>query len=947
MMRRWTCLLALCMTALAAPAWGAMQDMDFFALCSFASAREIKAALASGADPNARFFFGSFTALMSAARDNADPEVISVLVEAGAYVDARTPDKETALMFAAEKNVPAVVAALLKAGADINARDGKGMTALMRAAKNNHHHGVIIALIQAGAELDARDNEGKTALMWASYDNHRNKNPQVLIALLDAGADVTIEDKNGMWAVGHTKANRSLRRSEAMRRLCLMPPIGNWVFIELCKFGSADDIRTAIQRGANVNAIYEQNTALMAAARENPHPEVINVLVNAGVYVNAEIYYNHESALTIAAKNNPNPAVLSALLDAGADVKKYGVLALKYAQKNKHLKGSDVLKRLTKEAPMSPEDFFKLCASGTAAQIRAAIKKGAKVNVKVSPRDETPLMSAATSNPDSDVIMALAEAGADVNALDRGKGTALRYAAAENPFPEVIKALIKAGAKVNAKNGFGVTALTAAASHSMNPEIIDVLLDAGADVNIWATDVVGKRAINYACSNKYLRGSKALGRLAKLSGTDLSDKDRKAEKLSDEEFLRVCTFAAPEQLSAAIQAGANVKLKSDWTSLMAAARFNHNAEFIALLIQAGVVVNARGKGGATALMIASGMNTLAVVEALIKAGADVNAKADGGVTALMAAAGANPDPRVIVALLNADADVNAKYKDGKRAIDYAKENKKLQGTDALRRLEIASGLAPQTKVPASGPVAQDPQTASQAPTKDSSDTSRRPDPASSDLSVSAGPTGEGAGAASADRSSSAQVEVNEEGATHMIGPDVSADVEEPASAVPESGDIEAAVPARASSPQVTVKLNDDEFLELCASAPSAEVEAAVEAGANVHAKDWFDVTPLMKAAEGNADPGAVAVLMRAGAKVDAKDKSGKTALMYAASSNPALEVILALTEAGADVEAKGNDGRTVLMLAARLNPEPKVITALIKAGADVDAKMDNGWTPLI
>ncbi len=56
---------------------------------------------------------------MFAAENNQNPEVIKVLLEAGADVNARTAADKTPLMFAAENNQnPEVIKVLLDAGAD-------------------------------------------------------------------------------------------------------------------------------------------------------------------------------------------------------------------------------------------------------------------------------------------------------------------------------------------------------------------------------------------------------------------------------------------------------------------------------------------------------------------------------------------------------------------------------------------------------------------------------------------------------------------------------------------------------------------------------------------------------------------------------------------------------------------------------------------------------------
>ena len=157
------------------------------------------------------------------------------------------------------------------------------------------------------------------------------------------------------------------------------------------KSGSADDIRAAISKGANVNGWnswnHEYYTALMYAAMYNEDPEVIKALIDAGADVNAWkiTLFDEEdgdTALMYAAWKNKNTYVTKALLDAGADV-----------------------------------------------------------NAKNS-EGYSALMKAAAFNTNPDVVKALIAAGANVNEEDNRGYTALAQAAESNTNPDVIRALV-------------------------------------------------------------------------------------------------------------------------------------------------------------------------------------------------------------------------------------------------------------------------------------------------------------------------------------------------------------------------------------------------------------------------------------------------------------------------------------------------------------------------
>ncbi len=116
-------------------------------------------------------------------------------------------------MWAAFWGYTDVVSLLLEKGADINARDRTGKTALMWVISPGRAHvdmHMMKLLIERGADLNAKDNEGVTALMRSVS---RCK-LEVMKLLLDRGADVNAKTNGGdtalMWAVGSVAQMKTL-----------------------------------------------------------------------------------------------------------------------------------------------------------------------------------------------------------------------------------------------------------------------------------------------------------------------------------------------------------------------------------------------------------------------------------------------------------------------------------------------------------------------------------------------------------------------------------------------------------------------------------------------------------------------------------------------------------------------------------------------------------------
>ena len=147
-------------------------------------------------------------ALLLAASAN-EVDAAQKILDDGLNVNAANKYGETALMLGAHH--PEMVTLLLKAGAQVNLRSKRGATPLMYSMLD-YRDGAKL-LIAAGADVNAKANNGMTALMMAAYDGRVDK----VKMLVQAGADVNAKDKHNKSALIYAREKKQTDAIEALR----------------------------------------------------------------------------------------------------------------------------------------------------------------------------------------------------------------------------------------------------------------------------------------------------------------------------------------------------------------------------------------------------------------------------------------------------------------------------------------------------------------------------------------------------------------------------------------------------------------------------------------------------------------------------------------------------------------------------------------------------------
>ena len=357
--------------------------------------------------------------------------------------------------------------------------------------------------------------------------------------------------------------------------------------------GDVELVRRLIDAGADVSVKNEFGTfALLEAAILGSAP-IIDALLDAGADPNSENHEGETALMAVARTGNVEAAEL--LLDAGADI-----------DATEDWGGQSSL--MWAAAQSQPEMVKLLAARGADLDARGVVRQWERKVIK-EPRPKD---------------------------MNKGGFTALLYAAREGCV-ECARHLVEAGADPDLADPERVTPMNMALLN-LHFDVAAYLIEAGADVDKW--DLFGRTPLYLAADMSTLpvKGNGAMAVIPSMDEHTALDIGRMLLAAGANPNIQL--KRRPPYRDVPQDRGGDNILAQGATPLLRAARAG-DAEFVALLLEHGALVDLPSKEGVTPLMAAAGVEyglrvtrgrnrteegVLATLKLLVDAGADINAR---------------------------------------------------------------------------------------------------------------------------------------------------------------------------------------------------------------------------------------------------------------------------------------------------------------------------------
>ncbi len=553
----------------------------------------VRLLLEAGADPNTRGGPDGETPLHSAAR-HGHLQVISLLLEYGAEVNAKDSNTCTPLWNALYHQKEPAARLLLAAGADTSWLQDRLSAILLTSAARSGELPTLRLLVELGASPEAEtEGIGCGAALTSAV---RQNQVHVVRYLLSLGADAfsTLTFQPNAW-------QETLRGGKVEMARLILAAVGSRAveatscqeLFSLVQQGYAGVLRLLLEAGVAADAPGEAGRTLLMEAALQGRVDCMRLLLAHGAQVEAQDADGWTPLMH--AVNNLREAAAELLLSCGAELAP--VLALPRTAQAWELMQEEVEQQgrqlAVREADKRSCDMIRFPEVAVRAVELARQLYPKEDEVRCGPRSMTALMHAAGKGHHAVVKQLLAE-GAWVDS-DVLQGRTALCEAARNGYPNVVQLLLEHGAAVNAGIRPHADTPLMLASAGGHADVVKALLCAGARVE------VPFRLYGGPLAQAARGGHVEVMRLLLAAGADTEARGRLAETVLGD-------AAAAGQAGAVrllLDHGANIEArrKDGKTPLHQAAAWG-NAETVQLLLEAGANARALTPHGRDALWLA-------------------------------------------------------------------------------------------------------------------------------------------------------------------------------------------------------------------------------------------------------------------------------------------------------------------------------------------------------
>ena len=373
----------------------------------------------------------------------------------------------TLLVIAAECGYDQIVQLLVDQGADINAQSGRFDNALCTAIRNSDDK-MVQMLLDKGAYINTH-SDYHSALRAASYTN----NDKLMQMLLDKEVDINVRSEIYGDALkvalsgGHEKVVQMLFNQGAD----MNAQAYGTALRAASSRGYDKVVQILLNKGADVNAQDENHSTALKEASFSGHHKVVQMLLDKGADINAQ-GREFGNALQ-AASSKDHHKVVQMMLDKGADVNAQGGEfgnALNAASYNGHNKVARLL--LNHNAVVNQKDIqgrtaFHLASAGGQMEIVETLLSFGADPTTIDMQGRSSLHHAASKGSIGMVKWLLKE-GFDPNDADRDGWSSLHWAA-RNESVDIMEILKTAGARSTVEAIEGWTPASVAIFHHNDP----------------------------------------------------------------------------------------------------------------------------------------------------------------------------------------------------------------------------------------------------------------------------------------------------------------------------------------------------------------------------------------------------------------------------------------------------------------------------------------------